>query len=136
MIDKFPAAKTEALTAVVLLCRCLMHEDPKESKTMNLATETIMRKPPTWNLTDGSIDMYYWYYASYAIFQMGGKHWDTWSKKMTDAIVKTQRQDGNFHGSWDAVDPWGPDGGRVYSTAIMVLCLEAYFRYGKVLGGR
>mgnify|MGYP000337542782 CR=1 FL=1 len=31
---------------------------------------------------------------------------------------------------------WGWSGGRVYSTALMVLCLEVYFRYGKVLGAR
>ncbi|GDY03351.1 hypothetical protein LBMAG49_26800 [Planctomycetota bacterium] len=138
LVDKFPAAKTESLTAVVLLCRCLMHESPKESPTMDKATDTIMKKTPIWNTTDGSIDMYYWYYGSYAMFQMGGKHWDSWSKKMTDAVLKTQRgqSDGNFHGSWDAADPWGQDGGRIYSTAIMVLCLEAYFRYGRVLGAR
>ena len=105
---------------------------------MDKAAEAILKKLPTWNTNDGSIDMYYWYYASYAMFQYGGKHWDTWSKKMTDAVLKTQRPqaDGNFHGSWDPVDPWGQDGGRVYSTAIMVLCLEAYFRYGRVLGAR
>ncbi|MCZ6786390.1 MAG: hypothetical protein O7E54_04410, partial [Planctomycetota bacterium] len=28
-------------------------------------------------------------------------------------------------GSWDPIGPWGPDGGRVYSTAVMVLCLDA-----------
>jgi hypothetical protein len=135
-VDKFPWEKSEALTAVVLLCRCLMHEDPAESKTMRLATETIMKKPPVWNESDGSIDMYYWYYASYALFQVGGKHWDTWAKKMTDAVLKTQKTAGNAKGSWDPVDAWGEDGGRVYSTAIMVLCLEAYYRYGRVLGAR
>ena len=130
--DKFPAAKTEALTAVVLLCRYLMHQDPKDNKIMDLATETIMKKPPVWNEADGSIDMYYWYYASYAIYQAGGKHWTTWSTKLTDAALKTQKREGNAKGSWDPIDPWGEEGGRVYSTAIMVLCLEAYYRYGKM----
>lgn len=135
-VDKFPADKTEALTAVVLLARFLMHEDPKDSKTMTLAADTILRKPPVWNEADGSIDMYYWYYASYAMYQMGGKWWTQWSKVMTDAVLKTQKMAGNPKGSWDPVDAWGEDGGRVYSTAIMVLCLEAYYRYGKVLGAR
>jgi hypothetical protein len=132
MLDKFPASKTESLTGVVLLCRYLMHQDPKDTPIMKKSAATIMTKPPTWNEADGSIDMYYWYYASYAMYQVGGKDWDLWAKKLTDAAVKTQKRDGNLKGSWDPVDPWGEDGGRVYSTAIMVLCLEAYYRYGKV----
>ena len=134
--DKFPAAKTESLTSAVLLCRCLLHQEPKDTPTMSLATEAILKKPPVWNETDGSIDMYYWYYASYALFQIGGKPWETWSKKMNGALVKTQRKDGNAKGSWDPVDAWGEEGGRIYSTAIMVLCLEAHYRYSRVLGAR
>ena len=130
--DKFPNTKTEALTAVVLLCRYLMHQDPKESRIMAPAAETIMRKPPVWNENDGSIDMYYWYYGSYAMYQVGGRQWITWSTKLTDAALKTQQKDGNAKGSWDPVDAWGEDGGRVYSTAIMALCLEAYYRYAQV----
>jgi hypothetical protein len=138
LLDKFPQAKTQALTAVVLMCRILMHDEPKEVPSMNKAADTILKYLPTWNLTDGSIDMYYWYYGSYAMFQVGSKHWETWRQKLTDACLNTQRKqtDGNFYGSWDPVDPWGGDGGRVYSTAIMVLCLESYFRYGRVLGAR
>jgi hypothetical protein len=131
-VAQFPNAKTEALTAVVLLCRYLMQEDQGKSKTMQLAAETILKKPPVWNEADGSIDMYYWYYASYALYQAGGRVWDEWSRKLNGAAVKTQKKEGNAKGSWDPVDAWGEDGGRVYSTAMMVLCLEAYYRYGQV----
>ncbi|HZN37561.1 MAG TPA: prenyltransferase/squalene oxidase repeat-containing protein [Planctomycetota bacterium] len=134
--NQFPSARSEALTAAVLLCRYLMHQEPKDVPTMSLAAETMLKKPPVWNEADGSIDMYYWYYASYALYQAGGKPWDTWSKKMVAASIKTQRQDGNAKGSWDPVDAWGEDGGRVYATAIMVLILEAQYRYARVLGGR
>jgi hypothetical protein len=136
MQDKFPSTKTEALTGVVLLCRFFLGEDPKTQPLMNLAADTILKKPPVWDPNAGTIDMYYWYYASFAMFQMGGARWDAWNKKMTDATVKSQRKDGNFKGSWDPIDPWGQDGGRVYATAIMVLCLEVYYRYSKILGGR
>jgi len=135
-LTKFPSARSEALTAAVLLCRYLMHEEPKDVPTMSLAAETMLKKPPVWNEADGSIDMYYWYYASYALYQVGGRPWDTWSRKMVAAGVKTQRQDGNAKGSWDPVDAWGEDGGRVYATAIMALILEAQYRYARVLGGR
>ncbi len=132
MIDRFPAAKTESLTAVALLCRHLLHQKPTEVPVMAAAAKTLVAKPPVWNPADGSIDMYYWYYASYALYQHGGKEWEQWGRKMTDAVVRTQVAKGNASGSWDPVDAWGEDGGRVYSTAMMVLCLEAYWRYGRV----
>jgi hypothetical protein len=41
--------------------------------------------------------------------------------------VDSQRQDGDEKGSWDpGACPWGSVGGRVYSTALMALCLEVY----------
>ena len=36
--------------------------------------------------------------------------------------------------AWGAIGVWGDDGGRVYSTACMVMCLEVYYRYDKVFG--
>ena len=52
---------------------------------------------------------------------------------MVDAIVKTQRTDGNFAGSWDPVGVWDEDGGRVYATALYTLCLSADQRYQDVV---
>jgi hypothetical protein len=81
--------------------------------------------------------MYYWYYGSYAMYQMGGsKHWEAWQKAMEKAVVGSQRKEGDEKGSWDPVGPWGYAGGRVYATALMTLCLEVYFRYARVLGAR
>jgi hypothetical protein len=124
------------MTAVALLCRVFLGQTPETHPVMSLAADTMLKLPPVWDTTSGAIDMYYWYYASFALYQMGGKWWDPWNKKMTAAVLRSQRQDGNAKGSWDPVDPWGDDGGRVYSTAIMCLCLEVYYRYGKILGGR
>jgi len=122
----------------VLLCRYLMHQDPKDVPTMKTAADRILKLKPAWNKDDGSIDMYYWYYGSFAMYQVGGSAWDQWAQAMTPAVVKSQHKkgEGNLTGSWDPIDPWGSDGGRVYSTAILVLCLEAYYRYSRVLGGR
>ena len=50
-----------------------------------------------------------------------------------------QHTEGERAGSWDPqVDPWGHIGGRVYSTALMTLTLEAFYRYTAVLtpGGK
>jgi hypothetical protein len=48
-------------------------------------------------------------------------------------VVGAQRRDGNFAGSWDPVGVWGEDGGRVYSTAMLALTVQAYYRYARLL---
>jgi len=127
--DKFPHEKTEAMTAVGLLCRIFLGQTPKTNPVLSAAASTMLKKKPNWNPTDGSIDMYYWYYASYAMFQMGGHYWTTWRKSLDNALVKSQRRDGHEKGSWDPISAWGDEGGRVYTTALGVLTLEVYYRY-------
>ncbi|MDF1700353.1 MAG: terpene cyclase/mutase family protein [Planctomycetota bacterium] len=139
LVDRFPGEKTEAMTAVGLLARIFMGEDPRKSEIIKRGAQLCSKLPPTWNATDGSIDMYYWYYATLAMFQVGGKSWDTWRRAMDKAMIDPQRKDTDYcqyKGSWDPIGPWGGDGGRVYSTAIMALCLEVYQRYDLVFGAK
>ena len=87
----------------------------------------------------GSVDMYYWYWGTMAMFQMGGDSWGKWNEALKEAVVKHQHLKGSGAraGSWDPAGPWGAqDGGRVYSTALMTLCLEIYYRYDRVHGGQ
>jgi len=98
--------------------------------------ELLLRTLPEWDPEGCGCDMYYWYYGSFAMYQMGGKYWKQWRKALEPAVIGSQRKDGAAKGSWDPVGPWGFSGGRVYSTATMVLSLEAYYRYARVLGGR
>ena len=133
---RFPVDKGESLTAVGLFCRFFMGQDPKEKPVMKAAAELIGSTPPLWNADDGSIDHYYWYYATYALFQTGGKHWKKWQRRLAPAVIKTQHTDANrpnLHGSWDPVGAWGEDGGRVYSTAILALTAQAHYRYCRLL---
>lgn len=139
--DHFPRAKTEAMTAVALLCRFFMGQTPEENPIMKQHADLLATALPEWTADgyskDNCNDVYYWYYGSYAMYQMGGKdYWEKWNKAMKKAVLESQRKDGDFLGSWDPNGPWGFSGGRVYSTATMVLCLEVYFRYAKVLGAR
>jgi hypothetical protein len=134
MAKRFPVQKTEALTAVGLYCRLLLGQDPKTTRIMRAAEGLIVKKPPTWDTDAGCIDMYYWFYGSHALFQMGGPSWTGWSRRLVDAAVKGQRKEGHAGGSWDPVDPWAEDGGRIYSTAMMVLSLEAHYRLGRPAG--
>ncbi len=134
--DHFPIETGEAMTAAGLLCRFFVGQDPSDTPAMEQHADLLLQSLPEWDPEGFGCDMYYWYYGSYAMFQMGGKHWDKWNKAMKSAVIDSQRQDGHQKGSWDPVGPWGYSGGRVYSTAMMVLCLEVYFRYSRVIGGR
>jgi hypothetical protein len=139
LIDRFPAEKSESCTAVGLLARIFCGQDVRTTDAIQKGVALCTKLLPTWNEQDGSIDMYYWYYATLALYQVGGAPWRAWNDAMKTAIVNHQRPDGDFcgfKGSWDPVGPWGPDGGRVYSTALMTLCLEVYYRYDRVAGIR
>ncbi|MHC5031612.1 MAG: hypothetical protein ACYTGU_12200 [Planctomycetota bacterium] len=136
--DRFPPEKSQSMTAVGILTRIFLGEDPRTSPMIKKGADLCIQVLPTWNPDDGSIDMYYWYYATLALYQVGGPHWRAWNKAMKDAIVRHQhgKNVGSRKGSWDPIGAWGDDGGRVYSTATMVMCLEVYYRYGKVFGTR
>jgi hypothetical protein len=133
---RFPIEKGEAMTAVALFSRFFLGQDPKDKPIMKAAADLLVRKPPVWDPKGGAIDHYYWYYATYALFQMGGKHWDTWQRALETAVVGNQHHDKakpNLFGSWDPACAWGDDGGRVYSTAILTLTLQAHYRYTKLV---
>ena len=128
--DHFPTDRTECMTAVGLLSRFFLGQDPKEHPIMEKHADLLLKSLPEWDPDGLSNDMYYWYYGSYAMFQMGKHHWENWNKAMKKAVLDSQRKDGSSKGSWDPIGPWGYSGGRVYSTTLGVLCLEVYLRIG------
>lgn len=135
--EEYPRDSTEAMTAVGLLCRFFLKQDPDKEDMMKKHADLMLKVLPEWDAEEGlSNDLYYWYYGTYAMYQMGGKHWTTWNEAMKAAILGSQEKSGSAKGSWDPNGPWGMVGGRVYSTALCVLCLEVYFRYAKVIGTR
>ncbi len=131
-LARFPPAKSEAMTAAGLFMRFVLGQTPARQPVMPLAADTLLASPPVWK-GDGSIDFYYWYYGSYAMYQMGGKYWTTWQQAVTPALIKHQRTDGNFAGSWDPVSVWGENGGRIYATAMCALTLQATYRYRQLV---
>lgn len=142
---RFPPERSEALTAVALLCRIFLTdtaglnrwEDHPRHADLLRQVELLRARPPRWDGDGPDVDFYYWYYATYALNQWGGSAWREWEKALGRALLPTQRRSeppDNFHGSWDPADAWGEEGGRVYSTALGALMLEVYYRYGRVLG--
>jgi hypothetical protein len=125
----FPPDHGEALTAAALYGRFLIGQDPKHHPVMTAAADTLLAASPSWDPQAGTIDFYYWYYGTQAMFHIGGPHWRHWSSRLANVLVDQQRRDGHFAGSWDPIGVWGEDGGRVYATALALLCLEAGERH-------
>ena len=150
--DRWPGNKSESLTAVALLCSIFMADATKIRNNKDYGDYEILKKQadlcvrtlPVWDDPGGSIDMYYWYYATFAMYQWGGNHWTQWQKAIEKALIPNQctestgyKKDDNLYGSWDPIGPWGEgEGGRVYSTATGALILEVYYRYARVAGAR
>jgi len=135
--DKFPPEKSQSMTAAGILTRILCGEDPRRSDVIRKGAALCLEAPPRW-ADDGSIDMYYWYYGTLAMSKVGGAQWARWNRHLQTALLKSQHGagSGSRTGSWGPAGPWGDDGGRVYSTALMALCLEVSARAGEPLVGR
>lgn len=128
LVDKFPAAKSESMTAVALVVRLTAGESPNASEPLRRGIALLLEHPPVWETDRGSIDLYYWYCATEAMALVGGEARSRWNAALSAALLGAQRRDTTpclYAGSWDPVDPWGPDGGRVYATAIAALSLLA-----------
>ncbi|HZN39479.1 MAG TPA: prenyltransferase/squalene oxidase repeat-containing protein [Planctomycetota bacterium] len=121
---RFPPELGEAMTAAALLCRYSLGRTPEQSAVMELSANLLASKPPCWDQAQGSIDEYYWYFGTKALWHAGGRQWAEWQRKLGDALIKTQRRDGNFAGSWDPVGVWGETGGRLYTTALLALAAQ------------
>lgn len=114
------------MPAVGMVCRVFTGQRTTEA-VIRQGAQLLDQSRPEW--TAQRLNFYYWYYGSYAQFQVGGAVWTRWNEAMKAALLPHQRRGGCEDGSWDPVDEWGGVGGRVYSTAINTLTLEIYYRY-------
>jgi hypothetical protein len=135
-------AHHQTMSGVGLLCR-LCIDKKRGDPNMAKEAEILVVDLPKWDpkAARPTVDFYYWYYATYALFQFdspSGPLWKRWNKSMADTLCQNQRirKDGCKDGSWDTegVDRWAYAGGRVYGTALNVLTLEVYYRYPLLLG--
>ena len=132
--DHYPREIGEAMTAAGLLGRIFSGQtDPAEYPILEKHGDLMLRTLPEWNPDDFANDMYYWYYGSHAMYQLGGKYWKSWASALKDTVEAAQRELGCEQGSFDPIGPWGHKGGRVYATAMMALCIESHFRYARLV---
>lgn len=122
---EFPALPpTPSMTAEALFCKQMLGLNRSNPQSLE-AVEYLMDRLPDRR----SEDLYYWYYGTLAMYQYGGSEWREWNNRLRDHLVEDQRTTGHAAGSWDPKAPWGPYGGRVFSTALSTLCLEVYYRF-------
>jgi hypothetical protein len=135
-MQQFPAERSESMTAVGVLCRIFAGHTMKDDPSIEKGADLMVRMLPTWRPDTGDLDFYYWYYGTLAMHQVGGARWERWNDAMKAAILDHQRADPNEdeYGSWDPLDAWATEGGRIYSTALLCLCMEVYHRYPRVFG--
>ncbi|MEQ8762427.1 MAG: hypothetical protein RL885_00770 [Planctomycetota bacterium] len=94
-------------------------------------------------------NLYFWYYATLAMFLRGGEDWEYWNAHLRDMLIDAQNEDG----SWRPISQYANyandnEDDKSYTTAMCVLMLEVYYRYftpllreqgrigGSSLGGR
>lgn len=115
---------TRTMTAEALVCRLLLGLAPTHPAARE-AGDFLLGELPG----EGAANRYYWYYATMAMYQLQGSHWDLWNRALQKTLLATQRRDGSLAGSWDPTTRWDGYGGRVYATALAAMCLEAYYRF-------
>ncbi len=115
-----------ATSACGLLCRMYMGW-PKTHPAMIEGTDYLNKIGPN------ATNVYYNYYATQVMKQMGGDKWESWNSRMRDQVVKSQVKEGHAEGSWSFSDMSAGNpseaGGRLYLTAMNAMILEVYYRY-------
>jgi len=134
----YPFSKNiSSMTAAGVLCRILAGQSRKDP-SIRRSFDTLRLHPPMWREQKGrllsTINMYYWYYGTYAMYQYGGISWTSWERKIQRALLDSQRakskkDPAEVDGSWDPIGEWGISGGRVYSTALGARILEVDYRF-------
>lgn len=112
---------------------------PRDCSIVRQQADLLLANLPDWadmnrndprDPADCLHTMYYWYYGTLALFQMGGHWWTRWNSHLRDLLIARQCAEGDRKGSWDPPDRgFDAAGGRVYTTALNALTLEVYYRY-------
>src|SRR5262249_13071105 len=123
-------APIKTTTAVAILARQQLEGWGPQNPRMATAIKNYFK--PNLPKT-GLSDVYFYYYATQVMHNVGGEDWTNWNVKNRDVLIDSQNS-GNanpaLEGSWDPKsDQWGRTGGRLMVTSLNLLSLEVYYRY-------
>lgn len=121
--NAYPSHLSESLTAAGVFVRLLLGEDLDDSRQLQDGARLCSAKQPVWERSH--LDFYYWYYGSQAMERIGGEPAEHWSAALRDAVIPAQVSGTCSGGSWDPVDAWSSEGGRIYATTLLALSLQA-----------
>ena len=99
-----------AMTAEALACKQLLGLRPDNPMSAEAVDYLLQNRPRRTTL-----NLYYWYYGTFAMFQHGGEPWKQWNNSLRDMLVNDQIRDGAMAGTWDPKGPYGRYGGRLFS---------------------
>ncbi len=116
---------TPSMTAEAAACRFFLQSGMRPD-AWNEASQMIIAHGPSWQ---GTLDLYYCYYATLAMYLAQDPKWPAWNERLTRELLRRQQTTGSLAGSWDTRTRWGAVGGRVYTTSMACLCLETCYRY-------
>lgn len=85
---------------------------------------------PHWP-DDELADPLHTFYALVLAWRGSAEHYHA-AQKRTERVVRAQRREGAARGTWPAVGAFGAEHGEVGATAVQILILECYYRYGKL----
>jgi hypothetical protein len=110
-----PHNSKNSLTGMGLLCLelCGEHGKPSTIKAADYILESFR------GLEGAQFEFYGNYYNAQAMFQIGGKYWETYADWMYETYLKKQKEDG----SW-----YSREAGQVYGTAMMTLAFTVPYR--------
>ncbi len=114
-----------AMTAEALLCRVYLGWQ-KDRPGLRRGLDYLLDSASPRR---GSINMYYWYYATQTFHHYGGSRWRRWNGAVRDRLVAAQERKGHAAGSWTPRGGHDSSGGRLYMTALAVCTLEVYYRH-------
>jgi beta-lactamase regulating signal transducer with metallopeptidase domain len=121
-VQKFPAAKTEALTASALLARLNLGQKADTHPIIRRHLDTILARIPKAE-DPQTFDLYYFLFASLAIARLDETAHKTWRQALEPVLLAAMRPEGEDVAPWSEVDPWHEEGGPIYATSLATLTL-------------
>jgi len=130
--ELWPRELGETLTAAAIVTRLIAQDavavTVNQSEIVKRGATLLMQKMPEWQSPGRTVDVYYWCWGTRALARFAAVDaaaWSKWRKALEKALVPNQRvEPASAAGSWDPIGPWDWEGGRVFSTALALLCLQ------------